>query len=205
MRGRSARRWGYRFWKRTLDVLFSFLLLVFLSLPMLAVGLAIRLTSKGPAIFRQTRIGRDGVPFTCYKFRTMFQSAPNNCPTAALVDARRYITPIGRFLRRSSLDELPQLWNVLRGDMSLVGPRPLIPREGQIHMLRRRTGVYAVRPGMTGLAQINGRDLLADRDKARLDARYAKTLSFSQDLRIIGKTLFGVFFGKDVAEGAKHS
>ena len=189
------------FWKRCLDVLFSALLLLFLLLPMLVIGVLIRLTSKGPAIFRQTRLGRGGQPFTCYKFRTMYQSAPGDCPTAELTDAARWITPLGRVLRRSSLDELPQLWNVLRGDMSLVGPRPLIPREEQVHSLRRRTGVYALRPGITGLAQINGRDFLADRDKARMDARYARTLCLTEDLRILGKTLLGVIRGNNIAEG----
>lgn len=185
--------------KRVLDVVFSFLLLLLLCLPMLIIALLIVLTSEGNAIFRQERVGRGGEPFVCYKFRTMYINTPENLPTAKFEDAHKYITPIGAFLRKTSLDELPQLYNVLRGDMSLVGPRPLIRCEGEIHELRRRCGVYRVRPGITGLAQVNGRDRLPDIDKARYDARYSRNPSFSGDARIIRQTLFGAFSGKDVA------
>lgn len=192
---RKERR--YRVIKRALDLIFSVVLLIFLALPMLFLGLAIRITSRGPAIFRQLRVGRDGVLFVCFKFRTMVEDAPHDRPSAELRNGN-YVTPIGRFLRRTSLDELPQLFNVLRGEMSLVGPRPLIPCEEEVHALRRRSGADRVRPGITGLSQIRGRDFLSGREKARLDARYARTLHLGGDLRIVLETLAGIFSGKDV-------
>ena len=149
--------------------MFSALLLFFLIIPMAVLGLLICTTSEGGMIFKQERVGMNGRIFFCYKFRTMYKSAPNDMPTAQFSNASDYITPIGRFLRKSSLDELPQLVNVLIGDMSLVGPRPLIPREGEIHSYRMRCGAYRIRPGMTGLAQINGRDMLGDIEKVRFD------------------------------------
>ena len=184
--------------KRGLDIFFSALLLLFLLLPMGVIALLIIMDSPGGAVFRQRRVGQGGRTFLCYKFRTMYPHAPASCPTSAFEDAARYVTPVGRFLRRSSLDELPQLWNVLRGDMSLVGPRPLIPEEGQIHILRERCRVYRLRPGMTGLSQILGRDLLSDREKARLDSRYAHTVSFHGDCRILWRTLSRVWSGRGV-------
>lgn len=193
----SCRR--YRYGKRVLDILFSFLLLCFLWLPMLMIAVMIRLTSHGGAFFRQIRVGQGGVPFVCYKFRTMVEDAPRDRPTSAFTDADRFVTPIGRFLRRSSLDELPQLWNVLRGEMSLVGPRPLIPCEEEVHAWRMRCGVYRLRPGITGLAQICGRDRLPDAEKTRLDVRYAKNVSLGEDARIVGKTLLRVLSGDGVA------
>ncbi len=196
LRKKRRREARYRFVKRTLDLFFSILLLLFLALPMLLLGGLIRATSDGPAIFRQTRVGRDGVSFVCLKFRTMYENAPRECPSNELRD-RSYVTPIGRFLRRTSLDELPQLFNVLRGEMSLVGPRPLIACEKEVHELRRRSGADRLRPGITGLSQIRGRDFLPNRDKARLDARYAHTLGFASDLRILKETVVGVFSGKD--------
>ena len=188
----------YQYGKRGLDVVFSFLLLCFLWLPMLIIAVGIRLTSRGGAVFRQVRVGRGGVPFVCYKFRTMYEDAPRDCPTSELCDAERFVTPIGRFLRRSSLDELPQLWNVLRGEMSLVGPRPLIPCEEQVHAWRMRCGVYRFRPGMTGLAQVCGRDRLPDAEKTRLDVRYAKRVSLGGALRIVCKTALRVLSGDGV-------
>ena len=185
--------------KRAMDLIFSCFLLVLLALPMALIGAAVLLTSRGGAIFRQVRIGRGGEPFVCYKFRTMVKDAPANRPTADFVDAADYLTPIGRFLRRTSLDELPQLYNVLRGDMSLVGPRPLIGEEREMHRMRHEGDVYTVRPGMTGLAQIHGRDRLGDGEKAAFDARYVCQISFLTDARIIGKTLLHVLSG----DGAK--
>ncbi len=200
MREKAGR--GYVRGKRMLDVICATALLLILALPMLIIALAVRLTSSGGAIFCQTRIGKDGVPFCCYKFRTMREDAPPSCPTAALTDAERYITPVGRCLRRSSLDELPQLWNVLRGDMSLVGPRPLIPEEEGVHEMRRRAGVDRLRPGITGLAQIRGRDLLGDGEKVRMDACYARRISLRTDLKILLRTVGCVSRGEDVREGA---
>lgn len=198
-RKKQRREARYRFFKRMLDVVFSALLLVFLALPMVCIALAVALSSPGGAIFRQKRVGQNGKIFLCLKFRTMYENAPHDRPSSEMRDGR-YVTPLGRFLRKTSLDELPQLWNVLRGEMSLVGPRPLIPCEDEVLRLRRRCGVERLRPGMTGLAQIRGRDLLEDREKARLDTRYARSASLLGDLRIVMETLSGVVF----PQSAKH-
>ncbi len=183
--------------KRALDILLSASLLLFLWLPMLLTGLVIRLTSKGPAIFRQIRVGREGQPFTCYKFRTMYEYAPKDRTTAEFTDADQFITPVGRLLRHTGFDELPQLWNVLLGHMSLVGPRPLIPKEKTVHELRLQNGVYHIKPGITGLAQISGRDSLPDEEKAKLDLGYAQTMSFFGDCKILWRTVGEVFWRKD--------
>ena len=188
----------YLYLKRLLDIFFSAILIVLLFIPMLILGAAIAATSSGGAIFKQPRIGLNGEIFICYKFRTMYTNAPKNRPTAEFNDAEKYITPIGRFLRKSSLDELPQLINVLRGDMSLVGPRPLISEEAELHYMRKRCGVYRIRPGITGLAQINGRDMLSNTEKARLDARYSRHPSLSADAEIILKTVGGTLLGKGI-------
>lgn len=198
MRASIRRRHRYATVKRLLDVILSALLLLFLALPMAAIALLIALGSSGGAIFRQERIGRGGRPFVCYKFRTMYADAPHDAPTALLRDADRWITPIGRLLRRTSLDELPQLWNVLRGQMSLVGPRPLIASERTVHEWRRRGGVDGVRPGMTGLAQVSGRDGLADGEKVRLDVRYAHRIGFLEDARIVRRTVVRLLSLADV-------
>ena len=176
--------------KRILDIIFSAILIAFLILPMALIGAIICINSSGGAIFRQRRVGKNGKSFVCYKFRTMYKDAPENMPQSKFYDKDRYITPVGRFLRLTSLDELPQLFNVLKGDMSLVGPRPLIPSEGEIHELRRRCGVYSIRPGITGLAQINGRDKIDDLEKTRLDVRYRRNMSLLEDVRIAYRTLF---------------
>ncbi|MBQ9112063.1 MAG: sugar transferase [Clostridia bacterium] len=199
-RGRRGGVGRYGAVKRLLDIFFSFTLLALLFLPMALIWLVAGLDSKGSGIFRQTRIGRDGKPFVCYKFRTMYVSAPPCCPSSKLTDADRYITPTGRFLRRSSLDELPQLFNVLKGDMSLVGPRPLIAEETAVHELRMKSGVYRLRPGLTGLSQVRGRDRVTDERKAELDAMYLEEFGLMQDIRIIGETVGKVIRGEGVEE-----
>lgn len=189
MRALRNRIKPYLLWKRIFDVIFSFLLLFFLALPMLIIAFSIAVTSKGGVIFKQKRVGRGGKMFVCYKFRTMYSYAPSNRPTSEFADAQVYVTRVGSFLRKMSLDELPQLFNVLRGDMSLIGPRPLISEEVTVHKMRMESGAYNIRPGITGLAQISGRDMLCDREKAELDARYANGISFTSDVGIFFKTL----------------
>ncbi len=188
--------------KRVLDVFFSLILLLFLLLPMLIIVVAVKADSKGDGIFRQSRVGRGGRVFICYKFRTMYQSAPPNMPSAKLENSDKYVTRVGRLLRQSSLDELPQLFNVLKGDMSLVGPRPLIIEEMTVHERRQKSGVYELRPGITGLSQISGRDSISDEKKAALDAQYLGTFGFFEDVRIIAKT-FGKMRVKENAELSK--
>ena len=182
--------------KRIFDVVSSAVLLCFLWFPMLLIAVWIRSDSCGPAIFRQTRVGRELRPFTLYKFRTMISSAPE-CSSQDLssLGRERYLTRIGRFLRRTGIDELPQLWNVLRGEMSLVGPRPVISAESDLLELRCSLGVVGVRPGITGLAQIEGRDERTVEEKAALDAFYAYTISFSSDVKILCGTVAAVLRG----------
>ena len=191
----------YAVCKRLLDILLSALALVLLSPVLLLVALAVRLDSEGPAIFRQKRVGKGGRVFWVYKFRSMSTKAPKNVATAELKNATEYITGVGKVLRRTSLDELPQLWNVLRGEMSLVGPRPLVVTEVYTHRCRQEQGVYQLRPGITGLAQTNGRDLVDDDKKVALDCEYLHRFSLWQDLRILFTTVYVVFTRKNYAEG----
>lgn len=174
--------------KRILD-----LALVLVALPAagpvaLLCMAAIRLTSPGPAILSQTRVGRHEKPFTCYKLRTMRADTPD-APTHET--PARAVTPLGRWLRRLKLDELPQLWNVLRGDMSLVGPRPCLPAQTELVAERRARGLYALRPGITGVAQVAGVDMSDPGRLAALDATYLASMSPAADLRIILATLLG--------------
>ena len=186
--------------KRVLDVVFAVALVAFLAIPMALIWLAVVITSRGGGIFSQTRIGKDGKEFTCYKFRTMRRDTPV-CSAKQMAEqggAEKYLTPIGRFLRRTSLDELPQLWNVIKGDMSLVGPRPLIADEREVHRAREQSGVYRLRPGITGLAQIRGRNSISDERKVELDTQYLYELGFVQDVKILGLTALGVISKKDI-------
>ena len=169
------------FLKRALDLFLALMLALLLLLPMLIIAVAIRAESEGGAIFKQERRGREGRVFVCYKFRTMRRDAPSNMPSSLFSERELYVTRVGRFLRKSSLDELPQLFNVIRGDMSLVGPRPLICEESEIHDGRQRAGVYALRPGITGMAQIGGRNSLDDREKLEKDTYYLHNLRPSLD------------------------
>jgi lipopolysaccharide/colanic/teichoic acid biosynthesis glycosyltransferase len=178
----------YRIFNRVVD--YGFALAVFLLLFWLltACWIAIRLTSPGPAIFRQTRVGRGGKLFTCYKFRTMRLGARQAATHEMPADA---IAPLGRFMRRTKIDELPQILNLLRGEMSLVGPRPCLPSQGELVALRTRLGVLTVRPGITGLAQVQGVDMSDAERLAQLDARYVLLRSVRLDIEIILKTLRG--------------
>ncbi|MBR2346118.1 MAG: sugar transferase [Clostridia bacterium] len=187
--GRGAESIYCRYIKRALDILLSALLIFFLCLPMLIIAIAVRSESEGGAIFKQTRRGRGGKEFVCYKFRTMYAHAPKNMPASRFADHEKYVTRVGGFLRKSSLDELPQLFNVIRGDMSIVGPRPLICEEEQMHEGRLREGVYNIRPGITGLAQISGRNYLRDEEKLKQDSIYLSDLRLLLDAKIILSTL----------------
>lgn len=198
MRGRNFGCFYREVGKRLADVVLACALLIFLALPMLVIALLVKLTSRGEVIFKQERIGRGGVPFVCYKFRSMRTDAPHDVPSAELFGAERYITPIGRILRRTSLDELPQIINVIKGDMSFVGARPLIPAEALMHEGRRASGVYELRPGITGLAQVRGRDMIDDAQKLLYDLEYARELGFWLDVKILVGTLSKALTGKDI-------
>lgn len=187
--------------KRFLDFTMALLMLVILLPALLAIYLAVRLTSPGPGLFRQERSGLHRKHFIIYKFRTMRTDAPKNKATNQLKNAKSHITPVGRFLRKTSLDELPQLINILKGEMSFVGPRPVLYTEFNLIDERDKYGANDVPPGLTGLAQVNGRDRLNYREKARFDGEYVRTMSFWADLKIILATFGSVFRGKDVVEG----
>lgn len=183
----------YLILKRVFDIIIAYIFLLFSYLPMTIIALIIKISDGGPVIFKQIRIGLDSRPFVCYKFRTMSVNAPSDISTKEFKNAKKYVTKFGAFLRRTSLDELPQLLNVLAGDMSLIGPRPLIPNEKYVHSMRKRLGVYRIRPGISGLAQVSGRDELDDNLKIECDAMYADNISFATDLGIALKTLLNVF------------
>lgn len=188
-----------RYVKRFLDILFSGAFLILLSPLMLILSVVIISESRGGAIFKQRRMGRNGKIFICYKFRTMRTDAPHSIPARELDNPDIYITRVGRWLRRSSLDELPQLFNVLRGDMSIVGPRPLICEEEEVHRMRESAGIYLLRPGLTGLAQINGRNLLCDSEKIENDKIYLDNVRMRLDAKILLMTLGCVLVGKGVS------
>ena len=194
-----------RFWKRFFDIFASALLLVVLSPLFLVIMLAISADSAGGVIFKQKRAGLYSRPFTLYKFRTMYRSAPRDVATAELMEADRYITPVGRFLRQTSLDELPQLWNVLKVEMSFVGPRPVVLTEQTLLDLRAQWEADRVRPGITGLAQIKGRDELPIYRKALYDRYYARHLSFRLDWRILRYTVRYVLKREGIREGSSRA
>ena len=196
---------GYPILKRMLDIGLSFLALLVLALPMFFIAIAIKIDDPGSVLFSQKRVGRDGKRFRFYKFRTMRKDTPKYRSTSELENPEQYITRLGRFLRKSSLDELPQLLNVLKGDMSLIGPRPLISDEFEIHQMRMRYGVYNVRPGVTGLAQINGRDLVSPAEKVRWDVKYLENFSLSQDIKILLGTIPKVFGASDIMDGSEQA
>lgn len=190
------------FLKRVIDIIISLTAIIVLFVPMAVIAIAIRLTSRGPALFKQKRLGKGKRTFYILKLRTMRLDAPSGVPTAELTDAQEWITPIGRFLRRTSLDELPQLFNILIGQMSLVGPRPTVPAEEELTLEREKYGVYDLRPGLTGWAQIHGRDGISATEKARLDGEYAEKIKSGFitglliDIRCILGTFGAVFKGE---------
>lgn len=192
----------YLFCKRAMDIVFSFLMIALL-LPLLAiVAVVSSADTHGSPIFVQERMGRKGKVFHVYKFRTMRVNAPANVATYLLSDAESYISRVGGFLRKSSLDELPQLFNIFKGDMSFVGPRPVVLTETELLELRRRNGAGIVRPGLTGLAQVSGRDDVSVGLKAKLDSEYVADMCLSTDLRILCKTFVNVLKSEGVTEGS---
>lgn len=191
----------YPYVKRGADALLSLLALLCLSPLYLALALAVKLTSPGPALFKQKRVGRGGRLFTIYKFRTMRIDTPRDTATHLLSSPESYITPLGAFLRRSSLDELPQFFNVLKGDMSIVGPRPALYNQYDLIAAREKAGVNRVRPGITGWAQINGRDELPIPVKVRYDREYVENLSLRMDVRCFFGSIWAVLRADGVREG----
>lgn len=187
--------------KRWIDIILSLMAILLLSWLLLLVYLLVRITSPGPALFSQKRIGKGKSYFQLYKFRTMRIDTPTNVPTHLLKNPEQYITPVGKFLRRSSLDELPQLYNILKGDMSIVGPRPALWNQDDLIKERDKYGANDVTPGLTGWAQINGRDELEIPTKAAFDGEYVRKQSFRFDVYIFFHTFLKVAGQSGVKEG----
>lgn len=188
--------------KRLFDFTVS-LMLIIITLPVFAIiGLIIAIDAGRPVIYKQYRVGKGNKLFYIYKFRTM-KNNTRLTATKNLKEADSVITKSGRILRKTSLDELPQLINVLKGDMSFVGPRPLIPEEKEIRAIRKKYGVYSVRPGITGWAQINGRDMLSDEEKALFDKEYIDKQSILFDIKILIKTVLVVLKRENITEGSE--
>ena len=177
--------------KRAFDILLGSMALVMLCLPLLIVALAVRLTSKGPILYWSDRVGRGNVIFKMPKFRSMKVGTPA-VATHLLGNPSAHLTPIGSFLRKSSLDELPQLWSILAGDMSFVGPRPALFNQQDLIELRTELGVQKLLPGLTGWAQVNGRDELPIPDKVKLDVAYIERQSLLFDIQILWMTFVKV-------------
>ena len=191
----------YKFFKRTLDIVLSFLGMIVLSPFFLLLVLAIKLDSKGPVLFKQKRVGLHKKHFYILKFRTMRMDTPKDTPTHLLENPEQWITKVGKFLRKTSLDELPQIWNIFVGDMSIIGPRPALWNQYDLIEERDRYGANDVLPGLTGWAQIHGRDELPIAKKAELDGYYVQHLSFRLDVRCFFGTIKSVVKSEGVVEG----
>ena len=190
---------GYRYIKRIIDILLSGLAIIILSPLLLILCIAIKLDSPGPIFFSQMRVGKNGKRFKIYKFRSMYM------PTHMLANPEQYITKTGRFLRKTSLDELPQIFNIFKGDMSIVGPRPALWNQDDLVAERDKYGANDVTPGLTGWAQINGRDELEIPVKAKLDGEYVKKYGFTMDVRCFFGTFLSVLRQDGVVEGGTGS
>ena len=187
--------------KSFLDYLFAALMTIAISPILLIVALLIKVSSPGPVFFKQRRIGKDKKEFEIYKFRTMRTDTPKDMPTHLFTNAESFITPIGKFLRKSSLDELPQLFNILRGEMSFIGPRPALWNQFDLIEAREEVKANSLKPGITGWAQVNGRDEIPIDQKASLDGYYIDNVSFGLDLKILVLTFTTVLTAKGVSEG----
>ena len=195
----------YGFLKRFFDIVLSLVAIIVFSWLLIIIAVAIVVEDKGNILFKQKRIGKNKKEFYIYKFRTMKVSTPKDVPTHLLDNPESYITKIGGFLRKTSLDELPQLFNILKGDMSIVGPRPALWNQFDLIALRDENGSNSVRPGLTGWAQVYGRDELPIDVKAGFDGEYIKKMSIIFDIKIILMTVVSVFTSKGVREGRNES
>lgn len=191
----------YIYLKRIIDFLISLIALIFLSPFFLIIAIWIKLNSKGPIFFKQNRVGKDKKIFKIYKFRSMRSDTPSDMPTHLLSDPEAFITTSGKFLRKTSLDELPQLINIVKGEMAIIGPRPALWNQYDLIEERDKYGANSVRPGLSGWAQINGRDELEIPVKAKLDGHYVQNISLTFDLKCIFGTISSVFRSEGVVEG----
>lgn len=195
----------YYYIKWTMDRILAFWGLVLLSPILIILSIAIKIDSKGPVFFKQRRIGLNKKEFYILKFRTMKIDTPQNIPTHLLENPEQYITKLGAFLRKSSLDELPQLFNILSGKMSIVGPRPALWNQYDLIQERDKYGANSIYPGLTGWAQVNGRDELAIEVKAEFDGQYVQKMSLIFDVKIIFHTVIKVFSKHGVVEGVQKT
>lgn len=191
----------YEFFKRIFDIVCSLLAIIVFGLPMLIVAIAIKCDSKGPVLFKQNRVGKNKKLFKIWKFRSMYTDTDPNAPTHQLGNANSHITKVGAFIRKTSLDELPQLFNILSGKMSFVGPRPALWNQDDLIAERDKYHANDIKPGLTGLAQVNGRDELEIPVKAKFDGEYVEKREFFYDIVLIFKTAFKVFKHDGVVEG----
>ena len=189
------------FIKRFIDILLSLAGIIVLAIPMLIIAICIKASSPGPVIFSQKRFGVNKTFFQLYKFRTMHTDTPHDMPTHLLSNPEQYITKIGKILRKTSLDELPQIFNIFTGKMSIIGPRPALWNQDDLIAERDKYGANDVRPGLTGWAQINGRDELEIDVKAKLDGEYVEKLSFVFDCKCFFGTILSVLKSDGVVEG----
>ena len=191
----------YFLFKRIIDIVLSFIAIIVLIPFFILISIIIKCESKGPIFFKQKRIGKNKKQFTIYKFRTMRQDTPKDIPTHMLNEAEKHITKVGKFLRKTSIDELPQLINIVKGDMSIIGPRPALWNQDNLIVERDKYNANNIKPGLTGLAQINGRDKLEIPIKAQLDGEYINKISLWLDIKIFLKTIVKVFKHDGVVEG----
>lgn len=205
MQDKESSTMYYPYGKRIADVILASAALIIFAIPMLLIALIITMTSKGPVLFTQQRYGKHKKPFAVYKFRSMAAEAPANMATNSFANANSFITPVGKILRKLSLDELPQLFNVLRGDMSIIGPRPVILAEDSLIALREKYNANSIRPGMTGWAQVNGRDELDDDKKAAMDGEYVTHMNAITDIKILFKTALVVLSMAGQREGSEQA
>ena len=187
--------------KRFMDIILSLAGIIVLSPVLIILSLIIKFTSPGPVLFKQERVGKNNQLFKIYKFRSMRIDTPKDVPTHMLENPDQYITSVGRFMRKTSLDELPQLFNILKGNMAVIGPRPSLPNQYDLNELRDKNGASSIRPGLTGWAQINGRDELEIEIKAGLDGDYVKNMSFLFDCKCFFGTFVSVLKSDGVVEG----
>ena len=190
-----------KFFKRFLDIVLSGMAIVVLSPLLLLLAALVRLDSKGPVFFKQKRVGKGNTHYQILKFRSMYADTPHDMPTHMLGNAQSHITRVGKVLRVTSLDELPQLFNIFAGQMSIVGPRPALWNQFDLIQERDKYGANDLVPGLTGYAQINGRDEIPIQQKARLDGWYVQHIGFITDCRIILGTVSAVFTHKGIVEG----
>lgn len=187
--------------KRILDIILSIVVLIILCPFLIIFSIIIKVESEGPVLFKQKRVGKNKKIFTIYKFRTMRTDTPKDMPTHMLKNAESYITKFGNIMRKTSIDELPQLFNIVKGDMSIIGPRPALWNQDDLIKERDKYNANDIRPGLTGWAQVNGRDELEIPVKAKYDGEYVDKVSLLFDIKIFFKTIINVFKHEGIVEG----